>query len=239
MTKARSIGEKRRGKRGRPAKEGVEREPSGKVSRNPEATARRRENAMRTALQARAKDLGLVPAHLTRVQGETDEEFAARRNARDRMIAASTPILNRPWLGCAAGRAIAGEIDVQALWDVIQEIRRVRMNYLRSIDAPKDQAKAANLLVAPSRESGGADAGHVRSEPLTDEEFAGVAERAWHDLRDILEGHHPMAVRFTVDRVCSEVPGADSAPVPKRPLLEILRHVLRASKKWSHVAETA
>lgn len=212
-------------KPGRPRKEGVEREPSGKVSRNPEATKARKESAIRTVVEARARHFGLIPPTMKQIPGETMEEFMARKGAREAMIRAVTPAMMREWTGCAVGQAIADQDDVTDLWKAVGLIRQTRERYLAAIDAPDEHAKAANLMIAPSPDGTEPEARILPSEPLTDEEEADAAIARWEALREALMGVDPLAVRFTVDRICAEVAGADKHPVPKAPVLKILRHV--------------
>lgn len=206
-------------------KEGVEREPSGKISRNPEATRAQREAAIRTVVEARARHFGLIPAQMKQLPGENMEEFMARKGAREAMLRAATPAMRRGWTGCAVGEAISDQSDVVDLWEVVTRIRACRSGYLSAIDAPSEHAKTARLAVTPPDDPTEPEARLVRSEPLTEEEAAAAAISRWEDMREVIMQVHPLAVRFAVDRICAEVPGSDAHPVPKTPLLQILRYV--------------
>jgi len=206
-------------------KEGVEREHNGRASRNPETTRAKKEAAIRTVVEARARHFGLITPTIKQLPGETMEEFMARKGAREAMLRAATPAMRREWTGCSVGHAIAEEADVAQLWEAAQHIRSVRRFYLAALDAPSERAKTAKLPIAPSTEETAPEARPVRGDPLTEEEAAQAAEVAWERLSWIIQQHHPLAVRFAIDRICAEVPGADEAPVPKAPLLKILRHV--------------
>lgn len=206
-------------------REDVEREPSGKISRNPEATRAQRESAIRTVVEARARHFGLIPAQMKQLPGENMEEFMARKGAREAMLRAATPAMRRGWTGCAVGEAISDQPDVADLWEVVTRIRACRFGYLSAIDAPSEHAKTARLAVAPSDDPTEPEARVVKGEPLSEEEAADAAIGRWEDMREVIMQVHPLAVRFAVDRICAEVPGADAHPVPKAPLLQILRHV--------------
>lgn len=153
------------------------------------------------------------------------EEFAARSDARDAAMRAATPVLKREWSGCAVGQAIADESDAVELWEATKLIRRVRAAYLAAIGAPSERARIAAFAIAPTEDPTQPEARMQPSEPRTPEEAAASACAAWESLRDVLLGLGPMTVRFTIDRICAEVPGADGYPVPKAPVLAILRHV--------------
>lgn len=206
----------------------VEREPSGRISRNPEATKARRETAIRTVVEARARRFGLIHEAVKRLPGESMEEFSARQGAREAMLRAITPAMRREWTGCAVGEAIADEVDVVKLWEAVKHIRGVRRDYLSALDAPGEHAKTARLPATPPGDTTEVEARVVRSEPLSDEDAVSVATARWEGLRDTLLSLHHLAVRFAIDRICAEVPGADTAPVPRVPLLAILRHVYEA-----------
>lgn len=206
-------------------KEGITREDNGRASRNPEATKARREAAIRTVVEARARHLGLLPPTLKQLPGETMEEFMARKGAREAMLRAATPAMRREWTGCSVGQAIADEPDVAQLWEAAQRIRSARASYLSAIDAPDEHAKTARLPVKPSSEQTAPEAREVRGEPMSEEDAADAAILAWERMSEAIQSVHPMAVRFAIDRICAEVPGADANPVPKAPLLMILRGV--------------
>lgn len=231
MTKAKTKGDKKRSKRGRPAIEGVEREPAGRISRNPSETRERREAIMRPVIEARAKSLGMDIPVLKRLPGETMDEFAARQKARDEMIRAATPALLRPWVGSSVGPAISDEADVTDLWDAVVLIRGLRSAYLHAIGAQSEHPRGANMPVAPSDESTEPEVSRARAAPLSDEEIARNAEDRWFKLRDTLLDLGPkieigqMAVRFTIDWICAEMPSANEGKAPKSPVLQILRHV--------------
>lgn len=231
MTKAKKAGAKKRAKKGRPCTEDVEREPSGRISRNPSATKERREAVMRPVIEARAKSLGIEIPVPKCLPGETMDEFAARQKARDEMIRAAMPALRRPWVGSSVGPAISDEADVTDLWDAVVLIRGLRSAYIRAIEAQSEHPRGANMLVAPSGESTEPEVSRACGMPMSDEEIAKNAEDRWFQLRDVLLDIGPrleigqMAVRFTIDWICAEIPSANEGKAPKGPVLQILRHV--------------
>lgn len=207
---------------------GVEREPSGKISRNPEATRAKREAAIRTVVETRARHMGIIPPTITQIPGETMEEFMARKGAREAMLRAATPAMRREWTGCSVGQAIADQPDVAKLWEAVKRIRAARAGYCAAIDAPDEHAKVARLPVKPASEPTTTEAREVKGEPLSEADAAAVQIARWEAMRDVIHSVHPLAVRFAVDRICAEVPGADAHPVPTKPLMQILRHVYDA-----------
>lgn len=219
------MAKKHRKKPGPKPKEGVEREHNGRIARDPETTKARKESAIRTVVEARARHFGLIPPTMKQIPGETMEEFMARKGAREAMIRAATPAMRREWTGCAVGKVISEESDVDQLWEAVKHIRSVRRFFLATLSAPDEHAKTAKLPVAPSGEKTEPEAKLGRSEPLSEEDAAHMAELAWERLSWEIQQYHPLAVRFAIDRICAEVPGADANPVPRAPLLGILRHV--------------
>jgi hypothetical protein len=219
LTKARTKGEAKRAKRGKamPLSDDPEREASGRRQRP------LKESNMNTVLDARARHMGLMPPRVSRYPSETDEEFQGRQRAHDAAVRAFAPLLRREWLGCEAGKAIAGEADVAELWAVVRMIRQRRLAYLRAIDAPAEQAKIARMLAASEPMEASPD--DPPADLRTEEERAEAAITRWEDLRDVLLDHHAMAVRFVLDRVTGESRASDASPVPKAPLVEILRYV--------------
>lgn len=162
-------------KRGRKRKEGP-REPSGKLQR---LTRSEREAATRAQIEARSKALGIWPTPPVRAWGESISAFEGRQRAYEQMIRACAATVSLPWMGCNAGRRIAGEEDVADLWQVIQTIRQRRTNYLSAIGACSDHAPITQLGVAPTDD---AIDEVVRRDLRPEEERALAAIRAWNEI---------------------------------------------------------
>jgi len=181
MTKARTKGAKREAKRrGRPPKEGVVREPSGRVSRNPEATIERKDKAMKPAIEARCRQAGMDPDVIRRTLGKA---------AADKVLAAAADYVRQPWAGCIARRRIAGEDDVAELWQVISAIRATRRAYLTAINAPADYGATASLPVSTDTLTGDAaiDVSKRTVDLRSEEERAHDARRRWCDLLNAMQ----------------------------------------------------
>lgn len=131
MTKAKTVGAKRRSKGGRPRKEGP-RQPNGQPSR-----AGHREAAKRVNIIARCKLLGWLP--------RTDED------GRETMMptAEMAKRASAPHMGFSAGRATDGEPDGPKLWEAARRIYAVYHRYWQSIGAPSPYAKAAKVELMP------------------------------------------------------------------------------------------
>jgi hypothetical protein len=155
---------------------------------------------MLAVVEARCRAAGIWPENLTRAWGEPDHAFASRKAARDAMIRSTYAYVGLPWMGCAAGRAIAGEPDVAALWSTITEIRTRREAYLRAIDA-RTQAGTLTLLVAPDRSPGAADLDAVAADIRTEEERAEAAVAAWERLEAIMGMIGPQVQRSVLEVV--------------------------------------
>jgi hypothetical protein len=119
MTKARTVGGKRRG---RPRKDGPRVPGSNRLSRVAHET---REEAQRAAAQARC-----------RLMGWPDTPENRKRALADHM-------------GCTAGRAIDGHPDRADLWAAIKLVAATYARYWRAIGAPPPYAKAARLTYLP------------------------------------------------------------------------------------------
>lgn len=167
-TKARSKGEAKRAKRGRPRTReyGADDKPI-------RSTAERQESVMSTALNARCRLAGLDPDAVRRTWGD---------KAANTILASAKAFAKLPWSGCAAGRAIAGEDDVVALWEAVKAIRAARLRYLRAIGAPSDDARAMRLPIA-SGEGGDDDSDRrLHDLPRTEEERDQDARDLWEAL---------------------------------------------------------
>jgi hypothetical protein len=204
MTKAKTKGQKRRGRR----REDGPRDQNDRLVR-PSARPKA-EAAMLAVVEARCRAAGIWPDNLTRAWGEPDHAFASRKAARDQMIRATYAYVGLPWMGCAAGRAIAGEPDVAELWGTITEIRTRREAYLRAIDA-RTQAGTLNLMVAPDRSPGAADLDAVAADIRTEEERAEAAIAAWERLEAIMGMIGPQVQRSVLEVVVLDSP----PPVPQ------------------------
>lgn len=158
MTKARTKAEKRKGKRGRPRAEGVEREPNGRASRS----ANPRENPMATVLAARAR---VIAREAGRELPTCDDELR-------RIAVRNVDSLRAPWLAHPLGRAMAAEPDIVALWGVVCAILNAEEGYLSAIGAPR--MRGASMGDAPPPDEAGRS---VRV--LTEEEADHAAVKRW------------------------------------------------------------
>lgn len=129
------------------AKKNGDRYPGGKLKPPSKAEQKR---ALRTLVEKRCRELGVWPAPNERLPNETQAAFEARERARDAMIDGLARTVTLPWFGCQAGRAIAGEDDVQDLWQVIQTIRQRRAAYIHALKAPNEHAAITRLGDAPT-----------------------------------------------------------------------------------------
>lgn len=196
MTKAKSVGEKKRAKKNRPDTEKIEREPNGRASRKGlqyQIPKEKQEAAKRVVLSARARHLG-------------------KEQSR-----AMLDIVDRPWMGCAAGVAIADEPDVSDLWQTIKDIRRLRASYLRAIAAPDEHAHGAMLTVMPEKFEARDDDGPI--DLRTEEERARSAIAAWEGLVSILWDKDPLLLRFVDQVVVLNV----DAPGPLAQILRLIQ----------------
>lgn len=196
MTKARTVGQKRRG---RPKNETAEREPNGRTLKR--ADRERREAAMQAAVEARSRALGIWPEPIHRAPGEPEEAWRARSEARLGMIRAAARFTTLPWMGSALGRGLAGEPDIAALWGVVTMIRTRHAAYLRAIDAGGDPVGVLGRIVAPDQHQDGAEVSESH-DPRSEEERAEAAQRSWKAVEEA--GMKPV-----VDAVL-----ADAAAVP-------------------------
>jgi hypothetical protein len=132
QTKARTVGQK---KRGRPRKDGP-REDNGRPSR---VSPKRREETQQTVIVARCKIMGWLP----RI-GENGLPTMAPTADMTKRAASE-------WMGCNAGRAIEGEApDVRAeLWAAIKHVATTYARYWASIGAPPPYASAAMMTYLP------------------------------------------------------------------------------------------
>ena len=165
-------------KRGRPRIEGAPRDESGKIRR---ASKAQREAAMMAVVEARCRAVGIWPDPIVQAWGEPIEAFASRQAARLSMIRAAMSFVGLPWMGCNAGRAIAGYKDVVDLWQVIQAIRIRHAAYQRAIDAPRSSGRM-NLMVAPDRRQDGAEVESITYDDRTEGEKAKAVIVAWERL---------------------------------------------------------
>ena len=146
---------------------------------------------MRPALMARANQSGKAP---------TEAALLAMR---------------QPWMGCNAGRAISGELDVSDLWQRIQTIRSRRAAWLRVIEAPNEHAAIPSLGgKPPPGDDGESEARAV--DPRTDAEREHDAERAWSVIVDALRCVDPLLIRYIEQVVVLDRPLGG-------PLAQILR----------------
>lgn len=199
MTKARTVGQKKRG-RGRPKKEGVDREPNGRAVRS---TARR-DDAQATALSARSRILG-VPEPTDPVERKA---WRARFRAEH--------------MGCVAGRAIDQEPDCAELWTAIKAIASVYARWHRSIGAVP-YPKAAKLEIAEEIRQDGVDVSE-QADLRTDEERARAAANAMMWMEQIL-GSAGYGVASQVKATVLQ----DEAPHHRDRYLVGLRAVVKAS----------
>lgn len=131
MTKAKTIGQKRRG---RPRKEGPRDPVTQRLSRiSPE----RREANQQAAIVARCRALGWLP--------RIGEDGKPTMKPTAEMAKRATS----EWMGCNAGRAIDMEKDRAELWGAIKAIRATYVRYWAAIGAPPPYAKSAMLAYLP------------------------------------------------------------------------------------------
>jgi hypothetical protein len=110
--------------------------------------------------------------------------------------------MKNPWWGCNAGRAIAREADVTELWGVISEIRKRRVRFLRSIDAPPDHARAPSLPIPADETVPFGDP--PRHDFRSPEESAAAAEAAWQDVLSACHVIDPLLMREVMATVIRE-----------------------------------
>lgn len=163
---------------------------------------------MKPAVEARCKAAGLWPAEIVRAWGESFDAYEARKRARADMIRAAVATVTLPWMGCNAGRLVAGETDVADLWQVIQAIRQRRRAYLAAIDAPAEEAGISAIAVEPERFETRAD--DAPADLRSPEERADDARRRWVEIEDCL--NKVKAVGFVLRLVVRDEPVAGPLP---------------------------
>lgn len=125
MTKAKSVGQKRRGPKKR---EGVSREANGRASRQGTQYAipqEKRDAARRVVLERRCRLMGW-PIN------------------RDMLVEAAAP-----HLGCNVGRALHGHPGLAGLWGAAQHIRAVYARYWAVHGLPNPFPQSASLTAMP------------------------------------------------------------------------------------------
>lgn len=185
--------------KGRPKKPDVERDAAGRIRRVPEA--------MRVALETRARHAGITLG--------------------ERMTAEQAATLREPWRGCFAGRAIAAATDrTEAptaatdrteLWQTVATIRQRRAAWLRSIDAPAEAPRGMSLPDVPPDEHAFGEA--IPHDPLDPEERARVSERQWREIEALMFAANPLMLRA----VCLDEPVRGDVAAWVRSVMEGLR----------------
>jgi hypothetical protein len=188
-TKARTEGQKRKERKDR---QDGPREPNGQLQRPPNHS-KAEASARMAMVEARAKRLGVWPAPLIRGSGETDAQFAARDASRQALIRGAIAYVMQPWMGCNAGRAIASQPDVVALWGVITAIRQTRHAYLVAIDSTPDDAKGMRLAIKSE-----GDEEPRKIDPRSPEEKAHDAYDAWLNMLEIFDRLGPNVAKGIV-----------------------------------------
>lgn len=217
-------------KRGRPPRTNVVREPNGRISRNPTATTRRQTEAKRVVLEARARHAAIYPADFTEPERpmipegtKVNKVTKILRDHRRRVDKAriehesnreaALRTVDRPWHGCVAGRAIAGETDAADLWDVVQTIRRRRLTYLRSIAAESEHASIARLETLVEERFETRDDDRIPAAiPKTEEEWAEDAAKAWNEVVGIFRMVAPYAPLY-IETVVVQDKECDTKPL--------------------------
>lgn len=169
MTKARTKGAKREAKRrGRPPKEGVVREPSGRVSRKGTQYApppERRDAIVAVALSARCKAMGWP------------DSAEARELAK------------MPHIGCEAGRAIHDLRDPERaeMWGAIRRMRAVYARYAAILGLPAPFPASAALTAMPEPVgSDGVEVDHAEYDPRPIEDRARSAVSAMMRIEGVI-----------------------------------------------------
>ncbi len=128
--------------------------------------------------------------------------------------------MKAPWYGCVAGRRIAGETDVQALWDTVQTIRARRRAWLMSIGAAEHPMIARMELLPEPQTADDAPVADTRTEG----ERAEAADRNWHAIVMALFPYDPDVLRFLEAVVCRDEdrPGPLAQVLRMKPLREAL-----------------
>ena len=162
-----------------PKRQDGPREPNGRLQRSGPKDARL------LVLEARAARAGFPPVPEGQVRG---------RDARK--------ALAQPWMGCQAGRAIAGEKDVAAIWETISRIRAVVAAYRRAIGAGTGHPAIMRLPIPPStEESFGAPPRH---DPRDEAERYDAAVTAYLALMSDAWAVGPTAQSIVIDVICGE-----------------------------------
>lgn len=130
MTKARTVTQARKSRRGGRQRQAGKRQPNGQLAR---PRREEREAAQRAAIVARCIALGWLPHPDGSMMPTAD---MAQRAAE-------------PHMGCPAGRAIDGHKDRPRLWEAVKRIRAVYAAYWRAIGAPPPYARGMNMGVLP------------------------------------------------------------------------------------------
>lgn len=110
-----------------------------------------------------------------------------------------------PWHGCEAGRAMAGAVEDDktrtALWDAIQQMRRIVLSYDRALGAPNRHAECLRLMLPT--EPMEADAETPPRDERTEEDRYRQAIASWtqmHGWLGYVEGYAAsVALRTVVD----------------------------------------
>lgn len=168
MTKAKTKGERRRGKKARGGRPAIDAPREAATASYPRGRPVRPTAALRQALVTRARLAGI--------------DLPLGEDGKPKLTADLHRRLSQPWMGCNAGRAIepmASE-ERSRLWGAISDIRRAYARYWRALGIPDPYPPAARLLYAETPPEDGApvsDAPWAR-EPLSPEEEVKAATSA-------------------------------------------------------------
>ena len=186
-------------------------------------------NAARLRMKRMARDAGLpelapVPKRAQQLRGDKgrfarpDEDasipaIAARcRQAGIEMTEAVTRDMRAQWMGCQAGRAMAGEVRDEAtratLWDAIQHMRRVQVAYDRAVGAPNRHAQSLRLLLPIEALATDADA--PAPDLRDDAEKSRHAVTAWTRMHGWLSYADGRSASITLRTVLDDQPCRDA-----------------------------
>lgn len=173
MTQARTVGEKRRRKRGRPRKEGVARYPGGKIKATKEA-----KDLHAPARIARCRAMGWTPKG---ENGAYSDEQLNRAGAQHMMS--------------AHGRAYEAGLITRSMYEGLEGLLRVRSEYGRAILAPSPWPSCGRYDVDATGRAEPRDLDHARAlERVTTAErsLAAAGSGAGAAVEDLLSGAFPI-----------------------------------------------
>lgn len=182
--------------RGRKRKDGVVREPSGKISRNQTATAERKETIMRTVMETRARRAGIDIRNI-------DKSLGSGWTAE--ILRQIEPSLLQPWMESDVTAGLGREKDAVELWETVIDIRRVRTGFLRAVGFPPDHPRIVSLGVPDDHDTD--DQEKPKSDFRSDSEKAESGKRAWAEMVEAMRKSQTEKFLMATIINCASIPG--------------------------------